>query len=127
MPAVLVEAPALRRYWYVVAEAGDIESRPQAVRLLGDDIVIWRGPGAMLIAAPDRCPHREAPLSEGHVVDGCLECCYHGWTFGAEGRCVRVPSAAVQKRTSWRRVMVRLLRCSARAARLRSAALSCSA
>ncbi|MDF2732537.1 MAG: putative iron-sulfur protein [Desertimonas sp.] len=91
---MLVEAPALRRYWYVVAEAGDIESRPQAVRLLGDDIVIWRGPGAMLIAAPDRCPHREAPLSEGHVVDGCLECCYHGWTFGAEGRCVRVPSAA---------------------------------
>ena len=91
---MLVEAPALRRYWYVVAEAGDIESRPQAVRLLGDDIVIWRGPGAMLIAAPDRCPHREAPLSEGHVVDGCLVCCYHGWTFGAEGRCVRVPSAA---------------------------------
>lgn len=90
---MLVEAPALRRYWYVVAEAGDIETRPQAVRLLGDDVVIWRGPGGLLIAAPDRCPHREAPLSQGHVVDGCLECCYHGWTFGAEGRCVRVPSA----------------------------------
>ena len=50
-------------------------------------------PDGTLVAAPDRCPHREAPLSPGHVVDGCLECCYHGWTFGAEGRCVRVPSA----------------------------------
>ena len=91
---MLVEAPALRRYWYVVAEAGDIVDAPHPVRLLGDDVVIWRGPGGTLIAAPDRCPHREAPLSAGHVVDGRLECCYHGWTFGVEGRCVRVPSAA---------------------------------
>jgi phenylpropionate dioxygenase-like ring-hydroxylating dioxygenase large terminal subunit len=90
---VLVEAPALRCYWHVVAESSAIEGAPHAVRLLGDDVVIWRGPGGALIAAPDRCPHREAPLSQGRIVDGCLECCYHGWTFGAEGRCVRVPSA----------------------------------
>jgi phenylpropionate dioxygenase-like ring-hydroxylating dioxygenase large terminal subunit len=90
---VFVEAPALRGYWYVVAESGDIAGAPRAVRLLGDDVVIWRGPDGALVAAPDRCPHREAPLSLGHVDDGCLVCCYHGWTFGAEGRCVRVPSA----------------------------------
>ena len=35
-----------------------------------------------MIAAPDRCPHREAPLSLGSVEGGCLSCCYHGWTFG---------------------------------------------
>ena len=68
-------------------------AHPHAVRLLGDDVVIWRGPDGALVAAPDRCPHREAPLSLGLVDDGCLVCCYHGWTFGAEGRCVRVPSA----------------------------------
>ena len=90
---MLVEAPALRRYWYVVAEAADVDGAPHAARLLGDDVVIWRGPDGALVAAPDRCPHREAPLSHGHVVDGCLVCCYHGWTFGDEGRCVRVPSA----------------------------------
>jgi phenylpropionate dioxygenase-like ring-hydroxylating dioxygenase large terminal subunit len=90
---VLVEAGALRRYWYVVAESATIDGAPLAVRLLGDDVVIWRGPGGTLVAAPDRCPHREAPLSLGRVVDGFLECCYHGWTFGTEGRCVRVPSA----------------------------------
>ena len=90
---MLVDAPALRRYWYVVAESAAITGAPHAARLLGDDIVVWRGPGGSLVAAPDRCPHREAPLSLGAVTDGCLECCYHGWTFGAEGRCVRVPSA----------------------------------
>ena len=90
---VLVEAPALRRYWYVVAESDDIFDAPLPVRLLGEDVVMWRGPDGALVAAPDRCPHREAPLSLGRVDDGCLVCCYHGWTFGAEGRCVRVPSA----------------------------------
>ena len=90
---MFVEAPALRGYWYVVAESDDIAGAPRAVRLLGDDVVLWRGPDGALVAAPDRCPHREAPLSLGHVDDGCLVCCYHGWTFGAEGRCVRVPSA----------------------------------
>ncbi len=90
---MLVEAPALRRYWYVVAESGDIAEAPRHVRLLGEDVVVWRGPDGKLVAAPDRCPHREAPLSRGRIEGGCLVCCYHGWTFGAEGRCVRVPSA----------------------------------
>jgi len=44
-------------------------------------------------AAPDRCPHREAPLSDGTIVDGDLVCPYHGWRFGAGGRCVAVPSS----------------------------------
>ena len=90
---MLVEAPALRRYWYVVAESDEITAGPHAVRVLGEAVVVWRGPDGALVAAPDRCPHREAPLSLGTVDDGCLSCCYHGWTFGAEGRCVRVPSA----------------------------------
>ena len=90
---MLVDAPALRGYWYVVAESDDIAATPHAVRLLGQDVVVWRGPDGGLVAAPDRCPHREAPLSLGHLEDGCLVCCYHGWTFGAAGQCVRVPSA----------------------------------
>ena len=90
---VLVGQPALEGYWYVVAEAADVAATPVAVRLLGRDLVVWRAPGG-LVAAPDRCPHREAPLSLGRVDDGCLVCAYHGWTFGDGGRCVRVPSAA---------------------------------
>jgi phenylpropionate dioxygenase-like ring-hydroxylating dioxygenase large terminal subunit len=46
-----------------------------------------------VVAAPDRCPHREAPLSQGYVQGGDLVCRYHGWAFGDGGRCVLVPSS----------------------------------
>jgi phenylpropionate dioxygenase-like ring-hydroxylating dioxygenase large terminal subunit len=88
-----VDSPALTSAWYLVAESGDIGSDPHAVRLLARDFVIWRGPGGSLVGAPDRCPHRESPLSIGTISDGILTCAYHGWSFGADGRCVSVPSS----------------------------------
>lgn len=95
---MLIEHDALRHHWYAVAEVGDIAvgdiaAAPLAVRLLGVDYVVWRSAGGQLVAAPDRCPHRESPLSIGVVVDGCLTCPYHGWRFGDRGLCVEVPSA----------------------------------
>ena len=90
---MLIEHEALRHHWYVVSESADVVDRPASVTLLGHALVIWRAAGGELVAAPDRCPHREAPLSEGTVRAGCLVCPYHGWTFGDEGRCVEVPSS----------------------------------
>jgi phenylpropionate dioxygenase-like ring-hydroxylating dioxygenase large terminal subunit len=87
------ESRALRDQWYVVADAGDVRDEPIAVRLLGDSFVVWRGGDGVLAAAPDRCPHREAPLSLGHLRDGCLVCPYHAWAFAVDGTCVDVPSA----------------------------------
>ncbi len=91
--SVLVDNAALQDHWYAVAEGDDLADGPLAVRLLERDYVIWRGPDGAVVAAPDRCPHREAPLSLGSVDDGCLTCPYHGWTFGAGGRCTEVPSS----------------------------------
>ncbi|CAN5383109.1 aromatic ring-hydroxylating dioxygenase subunit alpha [soil metagenome] len=90
---MLVDNDVLLDYWYVVADSDDVTDSPLAVRLLDRALVVWRGPDGELVAAPDRCPHREAPLSAGRVSGGCLVCPYHGWTFGAEGRCVEVPSS----------------------------------
>ena len=95
---MLIEHVQLRHHWYVVAEVADLHgetvaSPPLAVRLLGADYVVWRSPNGELVAAPDRCPHRESPLSIGTVTDGCLSCVYHGWTFADEGMCVEVPSS----------------------------------
>jgi len=89
---MLTENDALLDHWYVVAESTDVADAPVAVRLLGRDLVVWRSTSGDLVAAPDRCPHREAPLSEGIVHDGCVVCPYHGWKFGDDGRCVEVPS-----------------------------------
>lgn len=90
---MFVDREPLRNQWYVVAEGADVQDAPLGVRLLGQDYVLWRAGSGALNAAPDRCPHRESPLSIGTVNHGCLVCPYHGWTFGDGGVCVEVPSS----------------------------------
>ena len=92
--AIFHDNPALRDYWYVVATETEIAGQPIARTVLGEKIVIYRDAERNAIAAPDRCPHRQAPLSAGNVEKGVLTCCYHGWCFGSEGKCVSIPSAA---------------------------------
>jgi phenylpropionate dioxygenase-like ring-hydroxylating dioxygenase large terminal subunit len=90
---VLVDQPGLLGHWYALAQSSELGSGPLQRTLLGHRLVLWRAPDGLVVAAPDRCPHREAPLSAGTVTDGVLACPYHGWEFGAEGRCVRIPSS----------------------------------
>jgi phenylpropionate dioxygenase-like ring-hydroxylating dioxygenase large terminal subunit len=91
--AVLCDNAALANSWHPVARSVEVVAQPVAITVLGRHVVLWRTPSGSVFAAPDRCPHRQAPLSAGVVEDGRLSCAYHGWTFGDEGRCVRVPSA----------------------------------
>ncbi len=88
-----VHSTELRTAWFPVAGSSDVQDQPRAVRLLGDDLVVWRVADGGLAVAPDRCPHREAPLSIGSLDNGVLTCAYHGWKFAAAGRCVLVPSS----------------------------------
>jgi phenylpropionate dioxygenase-like ring-hydroxylating dioxygenase large terminal subunit len=91
---VLCSSTALANSWHPVARSVDVLANPVAVTLLDHHVVLWRTNAGGVFAAPDRCPHREAPLSIGSVVNGCLTCAYHGWTYGDDGRCVLVPSAS---------------------------------
>ncbi|MCP5287393.1 MAG: aromatic ring-hydroxylating dioxygenase subunit alpha [Burkholderiaceae bacterium] len=87
--------PAEARFWQPVAMVEDLASvggPPLPVRVLGHDLVLWRGAGGVAAFA-DRCPHRGAALSLGRVVGGQLQCAYHGWRFDPTGRCVRIPAA----------------------------------
>ncbi len=79
--------------WYAVATAVAITDQPYPVEICDVSYVIWRGSDGALIAARDRCTHREAKLSLGTITHGCLRCPYHGWVFGDDGRCVAVPSS----------------------------------
>lgn len=83
----------LRNCWHAVASEIEVTNGVIGRRLLGENLVLYRDSGGHVVAAPDRCPHREAPLSAGTVEDGKLICCYHGWTFGEAGKCVSIPSA----------------------------------
>jgi phenylpropionate dioxygenase-like ring-hydroxylating dioxygenase large terminal subunit len=81
----------LRNYWYPALAAWRLRRRPKRVRLLGEDIVLFRDRGAVY-ALGDRCPHRGARLSQGKCLypgSATISCPYHGWTFSGEtGRCV---------------------------------------
>lgn len=82
----------LRNRWYLVARSDEIDGRPRPVRLLGEDLVVWRTPDGRPTVMGDRCPHRGARLSQGDVVAAEIRCPYHHWTFDADGRCTGVPS-----------------------------------
>lgn len=81
-----------RRFAHPVLDAPALGDAPVAVRLLGDDVVLWRDAAGVPRAAPDRCPHRGTRLSLGRVCDGQIECPYHGWRFDGAGRCVAIPA-----------------------------------
>ena len=65
MNGILCGNDAFLDAWYVVARSVDVGHAPIGVRLLGRPVVLYRSPDGTVVAAPDRCPHREAPLSNG--------------------------------------------------------------
>jgi len=93
----LTGSTALRRCWHPVAESADVDPGPLGVILLGEPLVLYRTHDG-IVAAPDRCPHRQAPLSAGSMADDKLVCAYHGWGFGPCGACVSVPSSGADAR-----------------------------
>src|SRR3954469_22169555 len=89
----MVVPPTRTPAWFPVARAADVGTVPVPVGAGGRGYVVVRlRPGGEVSAFPDRCPHRLVPLAAGTVVDGRLQCPYHGWRFDAEGRCVAIPS-----------------------------------
>jgi 5,5'-dehydrodivanillate O-demethylase oxygenase subunit len=81
----------LRRYWWPVAFSVELADRPMPVRLLGEDLVLFRGPdGPALLGR--YCPHRRASLEYGRVEECGIRCCYHGWLFAPDGRCLEQPA-----------------------------------
>lgn len=86
----------VRNAWYVAAWSGDvITSKPFAVAILGEAIVIFRSESQRLGALEDRCVHRLAPLSLGRCEGERLRCMYHGLLFDADGRVVEIPGQDV--------------------------------
>jgi phenylpropionate dioxygenase-like ring-hydroxylating dioxygenase large terminal subunit len=81
----------LRNAWYIAAWDKELASTPLAVRILGEDIVLYRKSDGTVAALEDACPHRKLPLSLGRIKGDFIECGYHGLTFNCSGRCVKVP------------------------------------
>ena len=90
-PGVFADTAALRACWHPVAFSAELGDKPMHADLLGEPLVLWRGPGGGPRVLSDLCVHRGTALSLGWVSGEELVCAYHGWRYGADGRCVAIP------------------------------------
>ncbi len=81
----------LRRYWHPIGLAADASATPRQVRVLGEDLILFRdGQGRPGLVYP-HCAHRGTSLYYGKVEERGIRCCYHGWLFDVQGRCMDQP------------------------------------
>jgi 5,5'-dehydrodivanillate O-demethylase len=81
----------MRRYWVPVGLSADVTDRPQLVRILGEDLVLFRTRKGQAGLMDARCSHRGASLVYGWVEESGLRCRYHGWCYDTAGRCTDQP------------------------------------
>ena len=83
--------------WYIACASRELGNRP-ILRIVYDQrLVLFRDGRGKAAVLPDRCLHRAAPLSGGHVEDGMLVCPYHGWKYDNRGRVQEIPSVGPDK------------------------------
>jgi 5,5'-dehydrodivanillate O-demethylase oxygenase subunit len=85
----------LRRYWWPVWFSEQLGTKPHPVRLLGEDLILFRDGTGHVGLLGRFCPHRGASLELGRVEADGIRCCYHGWKFAADGRCMEMPAEPV--------------------------------
>jgi 5,5'-dehydrodivanillate O-demethylase oxygenase subunit len=83
----------LRRYWHPVATAKDLtdEQPTKFVRVLGEDLVLFKDKSGRIGLIGDKCPHRNASLVYGRVEERGISCAYHGWLMDCEGNIIETP------------------------------------
>ncbi|MEX1035204.1 MAG: Rieske 2Fe-2S domain-containing protein [Sneathiella sp.] len=83
-----------RLYWIPFLPSGDLEvdGQPQRIRLLGEDLVAFRGSDGLVGLVDHACPHRGAPMVLGRNEDCGLRCVYHGWKFDISGTILDMPA-----------------------------------
>jgi 5,5'-dehydrodivanillate O-demethylase len=82
---------ALRKYWLPVGLSSEVNSAPKLVRWLGEDLLLFRDEFGRVGLTEPICPHRGASLDYGWIEAGGIRCCYHGWVFDVNGRCLEQP------------------------------------
>ena len=82
-----------RQYWHAFAAESEMRDRwTMRVRLLGEDLVLFKDRKGRLGLIAEHCPHRRASLAYGIPTDEGIRCCYHGWMMDKEGRCLDQPN-----------------------------------
>jgi nitrite reductase/ring-hydroxylating ferredoxin subunit len=89
----------MRRFWQPVALVADLlPDRPTAVRLLGEDLVLFRDRSGALGLLHRQCSHRRSSLEYGIISEHGIRCCYHGWLFDVDGTILETPGEPATSR-----------------------------
>ncbi len=78
--------------WYVAEWSDKVGTEPVRVKMLGQQLVLFRDGAGKVHCLADTCLHRGGSLSKGWITNGNVTCPYHGWQYNGEGRCVLIPS-----------------------------------
>ena len=81
----------LRRYWHPIGLIGDATATPKKVRVLGEDLILFRNLSGLPGLLYPHCMHRGTSLFYGKVDATGIRCCYHGWKFDTTGHCLDQP------------------------------------
>ncbi len=84
-----------RRYWHPIAGSVEMDDTPtKAMRILGEDLVLFKDRSGNLGLIQESCPHRRVNLLYGIPEEHGLRCPYHGWLFDETGKCLEMPAEA---------------------------------
>jgi nitrite reductase/ring-hydroxylating ferredoxin subunit len=81
----------LRRFWQPVAFARDLGELPRRIRIMGEDLVVFRDRAGRAGLLQLHCAHRGTSLEFGIIQERGIRCCYHGWVFDVNGRILDTP------------------------------------
>jgi len=85
----------MRRYWQPIAASGELDENPtKAIRILCENLVLYKDRSGTLGLIQEACPHRRVNLLYGIPEEQGLRCPYHGWLFDETGRCLEQPAEA---------------------------------
>jgi 5,5'-dehydrodivanillate O-demethylase len=82
----------LRRYWWPVGCSEQVTAKPRRVKVLGEELVLYRAEDGTPALMELRCAHRGVALDYGRVEGECIRCPYHGWLYDRSGQCVEQPA-----------------------------------
>ena len=81
----------LRRYWQPACTSDELGELPYKVRIMCEDLVLFRN-GAGEVGCLDlHCSHRGTSLEYGRIEENGIRCCYHGWMYDTQGKCIDMP------------------------------------
>ncbi|HEX7055507.1 MAG TPA: aromatic ring-hydroxylating dioxygenase subunit alpha [Burkholderiales bacterium] len=82
----------LRRFWHPIIFSDDLKDLPRRIRVMGEDLVVFRDRSGRVGCLELHCSHRGTSLEFGVVSERGIRCCYHGWLFDVDGRILEAPA-----------------------------------